>query len=631
MEARLSAPRGIALDNQGNLYIADARNSRIRRVAPDGTIATIAGTGTLGFSGDGGPAAEAALGYPTGLALDVAGNLYVIDGLRVRRISADGLIETIAGSGSRGRGGDGGNALAAEFDIPSSIAVDEKGRVYVSEQIGTKDVPGLARVRRFTIGGLIETIAGTETPLGGPFPGTCSICGDGGPATAAMLTYPAGLALDHSGNLFIADGGNSRVRKVTPDGMIQTVAGSGRQGFAGDGGSATQASLSSPWAVSIDIDGNLYIADYFNGRIRRVDRDGLITTFAGSRGRVTSPMGVLAEPGGSVLFIEGGVDRIGRLTADGVVSFVAGKPSRGYGGDGGPATEALLSFPRDIAVDPSGNLFIADSGNQRVRRVDIGGVITTVAGNGLTGLGAPGGRPAVETPLYNPTAITVDGHGDLYFAEGSPPNISVRRVGPDGILGTVCCAPLVKVDPPWLDSPEAMVADAAGNLYIADTGNFRVIKINRKGAVSVFAGLPTRWYNQPPEDLSDDGKPANEVPVRLPTSLAIDTQGNLYIGSRYRSGIRKVPPDGIISTVPGTADLENGPVGLAVDSDGSLYFAAGNAPWKISSTGEIAAIPVQNFPFGHLALDHQGNIYTTDGFSKVWSIPILACQAQTSP
>jgi hypothetical protein len=140
--------------------------------------------------------------------------------------------------------------------------------------------------------------------------------------------------------------------------------------------------------------------------------------------------------------------------------------------------------------------------------------------------------------------------------------------------------------------------------------------MNREGAVSIFAGLPTRWYNQPPEDPSDDGRLANQVPVRLPTSLAIDKLGNLYIGSTYRKGIRKVTPDGTISTVPGTADRETGPAGLAIDSDGLLYFTAGNALWKISSNGEAAAIPIQNFLPGHLVLDHQGNLYTTDGPSK---------------
>ncbi|MBF6054606.1 hypothetical protein GO002_22445 [Streptomyces eurocidicus] len=302
----------MALDAVGALYIADYQNHRVRKVGPDGIITTVAGDGSKGYGGDGGPATEASLKDPAGVALDGRGNLYIADrsNQRVRRVGPDGIITTVAGDGTAAFGGDGGPAIAASLNFPHAMAVDGAGNLYIADDYNH-------RVRRVGPDGVIVTVAGN---------GSDGFGGDGGPATAASLNFPHAVAVDGVGNLYIADRYNYRVRRVGPDGTITTVAGNGAIGFGGDGGPATAAALNLPQCVLVDGVGNLYITDYGNERVRRVGPDGIITT-------------------------------------------VAGDGSKGYGGDGGPAPLAALDQPLGIAVDGAGELYIGDFGNHRVRKV----------------------------------------------------------------------------------------------------------------------------------------------------------------------------------------------------------------------------------------------------------------------
>ncbi len=311
-QAALSDPFVVTVGPDGNLYIADRNNNRIRRVGPDGIIITVAGNGISGFSGDGGPATQAALSAPFGMAVGPDGSLYIGDrnNRRVRRVGPDGIITTVAGDGQSGFSGDGGPATQAALSDPIAVAVGPDGSLYIADRNNN-------RVRRVGPDGIITTVAGD---------GQIGFSGDGGLATQAALSETIGVAVGPDGSLYIVDRGNNRIRRVGPDGIIITVAGNGRSGFSGDGGHATQAAVSAPFGMAVGPDGNLYIADSSNNRIRRVGPDGIIIT-------------------------------------------VAGNGQSGFSGDGGPPTQAALSAPFGVAVGPDGNLYIAEFSNQRVRKL----------------------------------------------------------------------------------------------------------------------------------------------------------------------------------------------------------------------------------------------------------------------
>jgi sugar lactone lactonase YvrE len=307
-------------------------------------INTFAGTGTQGYSGDNGPATSAELNQPYGVAVDSSANLYIADtpNSRIRKVS-NGVITTVAGTGTQGYGGDNGPATSAELANPQGVAVDSAGALYIGDYNNN-------RVRKIS-NGVITTVAGT---------GTQGYSGDDGAAIYAQLDNPTGIAIDAAGNLYIADTNNHRIRKVS-NGVITTVAGTGSQGYNGDNGPATSAKLASPQGVAVDSAGNLYIADTGNSCVREVS-NGVITTVAGG----LFLFGVALDAAGN-LFIGDTNDNVIRKVSNGVITTVAGDGIFGYSGDGGPATSAELAFPHAVAVDAAGNVYVADTGNSRVR------------------------------------------------------------------------------------------------------------------------------------------------------------------------------------------------------------------------------------------------------------------------
>jgi sugar lactone lactonase YvrE len=332
------------------------------------TITTIAGDGTYGFFGDGGPATGAKFQYAWYVALGSAGSVYFTDNAnhRIRKVDAAGVISTFAGNGSPVYAGDGGQATAASFNGASGITVDGAGNVYFAD-ISDR------RIRKINTAGIISTIAGT---------GTAGYSGDGGAATAAQVSSPYGVLADAAGNIYIADAGNNRVRKISATGIISTVAGDGTPSFGGDGGPATAAQLSSPVCLALDVQGNLYIADGLNNRIRKVSTSGIITTVAGTgtagysgdggaatAADINQPLGVATDAAGNVFISDQFNHRIRRVDPAGIITTIAGTGTGAYSGDGGPATVANIKQSFGIIADSTGDIYFSDWGNYRIRRL----------------------------------------------------------------------------------------------------------------------------------------------------------------------------------------------------------------------------------------------------------------------
>jgi uncharacterized protein (TIGR03437 family) len=529
-DAQLQRPSGVAVDDAGNLFVADFANNRIRKVSPSGIITTVAGNGTRGFSGDGGPATSAQLWFPEGIAVDSQGNLFIADHAnnRVRKVSPNGIITTVAGNGSAGFSGDGGPATSAQLNGTFAVAVDNAGNLYIEDHDNW-------RIRKVS-GGIITTFAG----------GGSAGLGDGGLATSAMVGPAAGLALDSAGALFIADTGRFRIRKVATDGIITTIAGAGApaSSFSGDGGPAIDATLD-PSAVAVDDSGALFIADHSNHRVRKVSASGIVTTVAGNgtagssgdggaatAAQLGSPASVAVDTTGNLFIADAG--RVRKVSPEGIISTVAGGGTLGgASGDGGPATSAQLDTSAVVA-DRAGNLFIADSVNNRIRKVSPDGIITTLAGNGTGGFAGDGG-PATSAKLSHPTAVAVDSQGSLFIADGA---IRVRKVSADGIIRTVAGGGSGNC---YLDGGQAtsillcyvsgVAVDNAGNLFISTSGlddgpyNERVRKVASDGTITTVAGTGSGGF-------SGDGGLAVDAQLSGPSGMAVDFAGNVYVADR---------------------------------------------------------------------------------------------------
>ncbi len=526
--AELNGVMGVAADAAGDVYIADTGNNRIRKVS-NGVITTIAGNGFLGYSGDGGPATSAELNQPFGVAADVSGNVYIADSENyvVRKVS-NGAITTFAGIyGTTGYAGDNGPATSARFDYPTSVAVDASGSVYLADM----DNNAIRKVSQ----GVITTFAGN---------GTRGYAGDHGPPAAAELNHPNGVAVDTLGNVYIADSGNGRIRKVS-NGAIATIAGGASVSF-GDNGPATSAALYQPGGVAVDASGNVYIADTFDNAIRKVS-NGVITTFAGNgtfgysgdNGPATSaalnePYGVAVDASGNV-YIADTNNTVIRKVSGGVITTFAGNGRYGYSGDSGPAASAQLCAPMGVAVDTAGNVYIADNNCSVIRKVS-DGIITTFAGNGTRGYSLDSG-PATSTALNSPVAVAVDASGNVYIADAGIDNNAIREVsngwmttfagnGTNGYWGDG--GPATSAG---LFAPTGVAVDPAGNVYISEGGPINVIRKVSNGVIATIAGNESRGY-------SGDNGPATSAELNGPMAVAVDADGSVYIADDGNDVIR---------------------------------------------------------------------------------------------
>jgi streptogramin lyase len=575
---------------------ADAENHRIRGVdIATGLITTFAGTGSSGRSGEGGPASNAQLNNPRGIFADHVGNVYIADTMnhRIMKVDPSGIITRVAGKANDGgyHNGDNGSATNAALNEPNGVAVDGLGNIYIAD---TKN----DCIRKVDTSGIITTVAGT--PYNGGYGG------DGGPATSARLSEPCGVHADVLGNLFIADTNNDRIRKVDATTQnIDTVAGGGSS--FGDGGPATQAELQKPFAVFVDISGNIYISDSNNHRIRMVDA----------------------------------------ATQD--IDTVAGDGSSGYSGDDGPATNASIQKPKGVWVDESGNILIGDTENNRLRKVDgETRVITTVAGNGSSGYSGDDG-PATSSSLQKPHAVCIhEVAAPAYLVIADPSNHRIREVNlTTGIITKVAGTLWSGYNGDNIDATSARLyypfgvhVDSSHNTYIADTYNHRIRKVNGKtGIITTVAGNGSKGF-------SGDGGPATSARLRYPFNVFLDTVGNIYIMDTYNYRIRKVDAaTQIITTVVGDGAAKfRGDGGLAtdasirkaydvaVDNAGNLFIADTHnhvirkvdAATGIIDTvvgqgtnagfegdGGLATLAKLNSPTG-VYVDESGNIYAVD-------------------
>jgi len=616
----MNGPAGIAVDGSGHLYVADRDNHRVRVIdAQTGVISTVSGSGRAGYSGDGSQATDARLNTPLDVFVDREGDLYIADTAnnRIRRVNGKtGTIESIVGSGRIGQsfgsfGGDGGQGSLALLRVPSAVFVDDDGNLLIADS-------GNNRIRRVEAEtGIINTIAGV---------GTGGFGGDGGLATEARLSFPSGMFLDSDGHLFVADMRNHRIRKIDSAGIISTVAGSGNPGFSGDGGAALGADFNSPSNVHVDGGGHFYVADSGNNRIRRISYagaptvltpgefsvgSGLVPPFVVTswpvNGAVNIDPTVIEKQGVSILFSEAINPDFLQIRIEAGTSAMIWNAtwSKGH-------SQLDLSISTRVDFGGSYTVFLSgifdnygNSANDVSLRFDtrpsfpqiVQGTIRTIAGRGVPGFGGDGG-PASEMMIHSPSNIFVDGDGNMYIVDTG--NNRIRKVNAStGRTNTVAGNGAAKIagsivaTGARLDHPNGIFVSPNGKIYIADQENNQVQLVDATGTMTTVAGNGAAGY-------SGDGGAATSASLNGPSDVVLDNNGNLYISDKRNARVRMVDPSGRISTVAGDGILgysgDGGPAisagladlkGITVDASGDLYLADGGRVRKVEKRSGV--------------------------------------------
>ena len=663
VEASLNGPKGIAIDTAGNVYIADYFNHRVRRVGIDGVITTVAGTGERGYSGDGGQATAAQLNYPWDVAVDDSGNVFIADtsNSRIRRVAPDGLITTVAGNGGttktvdgvatdvglgypyglhsapdgtlhiggsgylvrvgtsgmltvlvsdNGFAGDGGPAIQASVGWIAGLDVGSDGTVFLADTDNH-------RIRAIDPDGNINTVAGMS-----------HLFGDGGPAQQAVLFAPSGADIDSEGNLYVAEAENRVIRKIDPSGVITTFAGSGKDGSTGDDGPALAAKFRAPSDVAIGGDGSVFVADSSNFRVRKIFVDGTISAYAGrgsygndgdggpaTEARMRAPSGIAIDSDGNLFIADSSSHVVRRVDPSGMISTFAGTGVRGFSGDGGPAAEAQLNSPTDVFTDASGNVYITDFGNTRIRRVDAGGVITTIVEhNGNI-------TSAVIEP--NDGFLFIDANVDkllVAWANGNPQSFNTKPRGFAGDGGSAQNASF--------NSPNKLIVAPDGRIFVCDWDNHRVRVLtpapvttdgsatNAGSFVSGNAAAESilSWFGW---NLAGHTESATSLP--LPDSLGAGTTsfkdfagvthpvGNFYASGRQRNlympaGV--APGEGMLMVTNLHGHSASTPVDIVSVAPGIFTFNGSGAGvvaatgLRVADGGARSSVPITQYDVG---------------------------------
>jgi hypothetical protein len=612
--AQFSAPRGVAVDSAGNVYVADSSNNTIRKITAAGVVTTLAGT--AGSSGNKDATGTAALfNEPFAVAVDSAGNVFVADtnNNAIRKITAQGVVTTLAGG--NGKGTSDGTGTAAKFHEPRGLAIDSSGTLYVADYENQL-------VRKVSSAGVVTTLAGGADIIGSTdgqgtaarFMALQGIAVDGAgnvyvtesgnrnvrkiTASGLVTTLttgtgnfgePRGIAVDASGNLYVGDYGSNVVRKVTSTGTISTHAGTSPTAGSTDG-TTSSALFNAPSGVAMDSAQNLYVADTLNNTVRKISPTGTVTTLAGLAGRTSSVDGTgtaarfqdpyaVAVDGLGNLFVADATDHsIRKISSAGVVTTFAGTGGS-FGSTDGTGTAARFKAPLGIAADSAGNVYVADTGNAIVRKITAAGVVTTLAGSAGQSGSTDGTGTAAR--FMGPYGITVDSSGTVYVVESSA---VVRKITTAGVVTTVAGTSGTNGftnatgTAARFSVPFDIAVDGAGTLYVSDHGNHAVRKITAAGVVTTLAGSGS---------AGNTNATGTAASFRFPSGIAADSAGNVYLADTDNQIIRKITATGETTTLAGSGSVGSAdgvgtaatfynPKDVAVDASGTLYVVDRN-------------------------------------------------------
>jgi Immunoglobulin domain/NHL repeat/Immunoglobulin I-set domain len=607
--ARFSGPTGVAVDASGNVFVADYGNNVIRKITSVGIVSTFAGyPGIIGSADGTGTAAR--FKSPYGIAVDAFGNVFVADKSNhvIRKITSAGVVSTLAGTAGSS-GSTNGTGSAVLFSSPSGVAIDASGNVFVADTNNHA-------IRKITSAGVVSSFAGSAT--------SGSTDGTGG---AAMFSYPYGVAMDASGNVFVADANNHAIRKITSAGVVSTFA-STAGNIGSTDGTGSAARFNAPSGVAVDISGNVFVADKSNNVIREITSAAVVTTVAGSAGssgsidgtgsaaQFNSPSGVAVDASANVWVADTSNHLIRRVTSAGAVSTFAGSAGS-PGSTDGTGSAARFNALSGVAADAFGNLFVADTGNHTIRKITSTGVVSTFAGTPGSSGSTDGTGSAAR--FKSPYGVAADASGNVFVVDTG--NHTIRKITSTGVVSTFAGTPGSSGSTDGtgsaarFKSPYGVAADASGNVFVADTGNLVIRKITSTGVVSTFAGYPGSGGGV-------DG-PGDAARFSSPSGIAVDTSGNVFVTATTSNRICKITSARYVSTIGGlpsgasgnvngigSAARFNSPFGVASDSSGNVFVAEKNN--NVIRLGSPASVPPS-------ITTQPGSLTVTSGSSALFS------------